>query len=145
MIFNFSNPYDKSKAVEYFRRLLTKDCIVELKECKPKRSNAQNSYLHVILGYFACEYGCSLEEAKVDFYKRECNRDIFEVEVTNRRGRDIKVLRSSATLDTREMTLTIERFRNWAASVAGIYLPSPNEEQFLNYCLQEIERNRDFV
>ena len=54
-------------------------------------------------------------------------------------------LRSSAELTTAEMSLSIDRFRNWSASVAGIYLPSANEQQMLVYAQQEIERNREFI
>lgn len=145
MIFNSANPFEVQKASEYLDRLASRQCWCELKELKPKRSNKQNSYLHVILGYFAAMYGCSLEEAKIDFYKRACNRELFEVEITNRKGRTVKILRSSKTLDSREMTLSIERFRNWSSAVAEIYLPSPNEEQFLAYCRQQIEANQEFV
>jgi hypothetical protein len=43
------------------------------------------------------------------------------------------------------MTLSIDRFRNWSASVAGIYLPAANEQQMLIYAQQEIERNNEFI
>lgn len=145
MIFNLSNPYDKSKAAEYFRTLMDKEGTIELKACMPRRSKEQNAYLHLLLGYFASQYGCTLEEAKVDFYKRTCNRELFETKVMNKKGKEVTVLRSSATLDSRDMTTSIERFRNWSASVAEIYLPSPNEEQFLAHCRQEMERNKEFV
>lgn len=142
---NFSNPYDVEKATKLFRHLVAKGCWGEVKELKPRRSNRQNSYLHVILGYFATVYGCSLEEAKVDFYKRRCNREIFEIEVVNSKGKKIRTLRSSSSLTTKEMTLSIERFRNWSSSEAEIYLPSPNEEQFLAFCEQEMEKNEEFI
>ena len=145
MIVNSRNPYEVEKAVDYLHKLLEKECVFELKEKKPIRSNQQNAYLHVILGYFASQYGCSLDEAKGDFYKRAANREIFEITVTNKKGREIKTLRSSASLDSREMTTSIERFRNWSSAVANIYLPSPNEEQFLAYCQREIEDNAEFV
>ena len=145
MLLNLGNPYDAQKAKEYLGKLIGKQCWCEVKELKPKRSNRQNAYLHVILGYFAAMYGCSLEEAKIDFYKRTCNRELFEVEVVNSVGKSVRALRSSSVLDSKEMTLSIERFRNWSSAVAEIYLPSPNEEQFLAYCRQKIEENREFV
>lgn len=145
MILNLGNPYDAQKAQAHLDKLVAKGCWCEVKELKPKRSLRQNAYLHVILGYFAAIYGCSIEEAKIDFYKRTCNRELFEVEITNSKGKTIKTLRSSASLDSKEMTLSIERFRNWSSAVAEIYLPSPNEEQFLAYCRQKIEENQEFV
>lgn len=145
MIINLGNPYEVDKAQKHLDYLKSKGCWCEVKELKPKRSNRQNAYLHLLIGYFASVYGCSFEEAKIDFYKRTCNRDLFEIEVTNKKGQTVKTLRSSATLDSREMTISIERFRNWASAEAEIYLPSPNEEQFLAYCRQQIEMNAEFV
>lgn len=145
MIYNLNNPWEVQNLKEHLKKLIAKGGLVELKRKSPQRSLNQNRYLHMILGYFGCEYGLSLDETKVDIFKRECNRDLFEREAVNKHGRAVKYLRSSADLNSAEMTLAIERFRNWSASVAGIYLPSPNEEQFLAYCEQEIERNREFI
>ena len=106
---------------------------------------SQNSYLHLLLGFFGSEYGCSLDEAKIDFYKRTCNRDLFERTKVNKKGIEVTYLRSSAELSTGEMTLSIDRFRNWASSVGGIYLPAANEHQMIIYAQQEIERNKGFL
>lgn len=62
-----------------------------------------------------------------------------------KKGKEVTYLRSSAELTTGEMTLSIDRFRNWSASVAGIYLPAANEQQALIYAQQEIERNKEFI
>ena len=43
------------------------------------------------------------------------------------------------------MTLSIDRFRFWSVSVAGIYLPSPEDGEMLTYAMQEIERNKEFI
>ena len=115
---------------------------MEVKKKLPNRTLAQNSYLHLLLGYFGSEYGCSLDEAKIDFYKRTCNRDLFERKMVNKKGNEVTYLRSSAELTTGEMTLSIDRFRNWSASVAGIYLPAANEHQMLIYAQLEIQRNQ---
>lgn len=145
MIYNLQNPFEREQFKEYAKVLFEKRAIVELKKKLPNRSLAQNSYLHLLLGYFASEHGCSLEEAKIDFFKRECNRDIFERKRVNKQGKEIKTLRSSSNLTTGEMTTAIERFRNWSSAVAGIYLPSANENQFLTFVSQEIERNKTYI
>lgn len=145
MIYNPRNPHDVEKAKKRFNQLIEGVKPFELKGKNPPRSNPQNAYLHLILGFFATEYGCSLDEVKLDFFKRKCNKEIFERRVTNKQGKEITTLRSSADLDTMEMTTAIERFRNWSVSVAGIYLPSPNEDQFLIHVSQEIERNRAYI
>lgn len=145
MIFNLSNHYEIPKFKEYVNKLFSERAVVEVKKKLPNRTLAQNSYLHLLLGYFGSEYGCSLDEAKIDFYKRTCNRDLFERKTVNKKGNEVTYLRSSAELTTGEMTLSIDRFRNWSASVAGIYLPAANEQQMLIYAQQEIERNNEFI
>ena len=145
MLFNPNNEFDRTKAKEYFDKLMSGNRPFEIKAKNPPRSLKQNSYLHLLLGYFASEYGCSLDEAKLDFFKRECNRVLFERKRTNKQGKEIATMRSSADLDSKEMTLAIDRFRSWSASVAGIYLPAPNEEQFLIHMMQEIERNKEYL
>lgn len=145
MIFNLANPYDADKYKEYANALYKKNAIVEIKEKRNTRSLKQNAYLHTIIGYFACEYGISAEEAKIDFYKRHCNKDLFVTKKVNRHGIEVETLRSSSSLDTQEMTLSIERFRNWSAAVAGIYLPSPQENDAIIFAMQEIERNKEYL
>ena len=144
-IFNLQNEYDIPKFKAYVNKLFQERAVVEVKKKLPHRTLAQNSYLHLLLGFFGSQYGCSLEEAKIDFYKRTCNRDLFERKMVNKMGREVTYLRSSSELTTGEMTLSIDRFRNWSASVAGIYLPAANEQQLLIYAQQEIERNREFI
>lgn len=145
MLYNLANPYEVDRCREYLNTLCGKQAIVEVKEKKKTRTSQQNKYLHTILSYFACEYGCTAEEAKLDFYKRTCNKEIFVKKVINKFGKEVETVRSSADLDTGEMTTSIERFRNWAVSVASIYIPSPYEHEFLIHCQQVIEQNREFV
>lgn len=145
MLFNLQNEYDIPKFKEYVNKLFKERAVVEVKKKLPNRTLAQNSYLHLLLGYFGSEYGCSLDEAKIDFYKRTCNRDLFERKMVNKKGKEVTYLRSSAELTTGEMTLSIERFRNYSLSIAGIYLPAPDEHQMLIYAQQEIERNKEFI
>ena len=128
MIFNLKNEYEIPKFKAYVNKLFQECAVVEVKKKHPNRTLAQNSYLHLLLGYFGSQYGCSLDEAKIDFYKRTCNRELFERKTINKRGREVTYLRSSAELTTGEMTLSIDRFRNWSASVAGIYLPPTNNK-----------------
>lgn len=145
MIFNLKNPHEHSKYKEYVNKLFDQKAVVEVKKKNPQRSLAQNSFLHTLLAYFGCEYGCSLEEAKIDFYKRTCNKEIFERRKINKQGVEITYLRSSSELSTSEMALSIDRFRHWSSSVAGIYLPSSEDSSFLVYAQQEIERAKEFI
>ena len=144
-IFNLKNEYDIPKFKDYVNKLFRERAVVEVRKKLPNRTLAQNSYLHLLLGYFGSEYGCSLEEVKIDFYKRTCNRDLFERKKVNKKGKEVTYLRSSAELTTGEMTLSIDRFRNFASSEAGIYLPSSSERDFLIHIQQTIENNKEFL
>lgn len=145
MLFNLNNPHEHDKFKEYVNKLFKDRAVVEVKKRLPNRTLAQNSYLHLILSFFACETGYSVEEVKYEFFKRTCNRDLFERKKVNKQGKEIAYLRSSSELSTGEMTTAIERFRNWSVAQVGVYLPSPNENQFLIHIQQEIERNKEFI
>jgi len=145
MIFDLNNEYQIPKFKEYVKKLLADKAVIEIKKKLPNRSLSQNSYLHLLLGYFGSEYGCNIDEIKIEFYKKICNRDLFERKKINKKGKEITYLRSSAELTTGEMALSIDRFRNYASSEAGIYLPSPNEREFLIHIQQEIENNKEFI
>lgn len=145
MIFNLDNPYEVQGFKEYVNKLFTQKGVVEVKKRLPNRTLKQNSYLHLLLGFFACETGYSLEEVKLDYFKKMCNRDLFERKKINKQGIEITHMRSSSELTTGEMTTAIERFRNYSQAQAGIYLPAPNENQFLIHIQQEIQRNKEFI
>lgn len=145
MIFNLTNPYELDKFKEYVNSLYKKKAIIEIKEKKKNRTLKQNSYLHVILSYFACEYGISTDEVKLDIFKRTCNKDIFIKRKVNKYGKEVEYVRSSASLDTGEMTTAIDRFRHWSVANLGLYLPSPQENDYLIHCMQVIEENKEFV
>lgn len=145
MIYDLKNEYDRTKFKEYCNALYSKSAVVELKEKKAQRTSSQNRYLHLIINFFACEYGCSADDAKYEFFKRTCNRALFECTKTNKFGKEVSYMRSSSDLDTSDMTTAIERFRNWSSAEAGIYLPAPNDNEFLLYVEKEIERHKEFL
>ena len=112
---------------------------------KPKRTTQQNKYLHTLLGFFACETGNTLEYVKQNYYKKLVNPAIFTRRINDKFLGEVEVLRSSTDLDTAEMTMSIERFRNWASAECGVYLPSPDEERLLQLMEIEIDRNKTFI
>ena len=144
-LYDTSNPLQKEQFKARSAKLAESGKVVELTEKKPKRSLQSNKYLHVILGYFACETGNTLEDVKRNYFKILCNRDLFMYEHDDKFLGRIKKLRSSADLTTEEMTTAIERFRSWSASVAGVYLASPEEDRLLQLMEIEMHRNREFV
>lgn len=145
MIYDTSNLLDKANFLIRAKKLAESGKIVELTEKKPRRSLPQNKYLHVILAYFGTQTGNTLEWVKQQYYKKLVNPDLFIREKEDKYLGKIKVLRSSADLDTSEFSLSIERFRNWAVQEAGIYIPSADEAILIQQMEIEIERNKEFL
>ena len=144
MLYDLKNPLDRERFKRRCNALFTKQGIVELSE-KTKRSNQSNKYLHLIIGYLALETGNSLEYAKEVFYKRTANKEIFLREKEDEILGRVEYVRSSATLSQEEFTLSIDRFRDWSSQTAGIYLPAPNEEQFLASIEYELSRQQQWI
>lgn len=145
MLYDTSNPLQREQFSARARKLADSGKVVELKEKRPQRSSEQNRYLHVILGYFGTETGNTLDYVKERYFKYLCNKDLFLVVKEDKFLGRVNTLRSSADLTTDEMTTAIERFRNWAASEAGIYLCSPDDDRMLRLMEVEIERNKEFI
>jgi hypothetical protein len=145
MIYDTSNPLDKANFLLRAKKLAESGKVIELTEKKPRRSLPQNKYLHVILAYFGAQTGNTLEWVKHQYYKKLVNPDLFIREKEDKYLGRIKVLRSSADLDTSEFSLSIERFRNWAAQEAGIYIPSADEAILIQQMEIEIERSKEFL
>lgn len=149
-LFNLHNEYERQQFKAFCNKVYEECikaplCLVEVKKKHRQRSSSQNAYLHVCLGYYASEFGYSIDEVKQDIFKRKLNKDIFEVERVNKRGQKVVRLRSSRDLDTEEMTRAIERFRNWSSAVAGLYIPSPNETDALFAAQQQMEQYAEFL
>lgn len=144
MKYNLANPLHRQQLRTRFEALVKRQQgIVELREVKPTRTNRQNAYLHTLISYFALQVGETAEYVKSAYYKQASNKDTFEYVFTDPVTRQTTTrLRSSAVLTTEEMTRTIERFRNWSAAVAGIYLPSPEDHAAITEMELEVERAR---
>ena len=145
MLYDLKNPLERANFMTRANALSSSQKVVELTEKKPVRTIQQNKYLHVIIGYFASQCGYTLEYVKQNYFKILCNKDIFVRETDDQYLGKVTLLRSSASLDTSEMTTAIERFRNWASAEAGIYLPEPHEEEMLTYAMQEMERYKQYL
>lgn len=144
MLYNLSNPHD----VELFHRranqLIANGSVVELTR-KTQRSSSQNRYLHLLLGCFAIEVGYTLDYVKEQYFKRAANPALF---VTKRRDAylgEVEVLRSSADLTTEEMATAINRFKDWAAQVAGVELPEATDKGWLNAIEIEISKMQRYL
>jgi len=138
MKYQTSDPKQEAEAWAYLTKLTAQDAIVEITKVSPKRSLNQNSYLHLLLGIYGSECGYTIEEAKI-LFKRQVNPDIYVYEKNG-----IKFLRSSADLDTKETTLTIERFKDWAAK-QDIQLPDAEDKQQIMYYQNHIEQYAQYL
>ncbi len=145
MVYDTSNPLDKANFLLRAKKLADKGAIIELTEKKPRRTLSQNSYLHVTIAYFASQYGCTTEWAKQRYFKQLVNPELFVREKDDEFLGRVKYLRSSADLDVSEMSLAIDRWRNWCSMEASIYIPSADESILIQQMEAEVNRNKAFL
>ena len=144
MFYDSKNTVDVQRARARFEILIKSGKTFELTEKKLHRSGQQNRYLHLILTWFGIETGNTLEYVKDNYFKRLCNPELFiETKQDGYLGA-VQVLKSSSSLDSAQMTAAIERFRNWSAG-EGVYLPGPNEDEFLKHIAIEAERYKNYI
>ena len=144
MLYDLSNILDRERFTRRCTALIGKQGIVELVE-KTQRSNSQNRYLHLLLGYLAMETGNELEYVKEVFYKKTANPTLFIRTKNDEIVGTTEWMRSSSELSKEEMTLSIDRLRDWSSKVAGIYLPSANEQGFLQMIELEMNKQQRFL
>jgi hypothetical protein len=135
MKFKLSESLEKNKARQRFDFLLEKGANIELKEIRKPRSLNHNAYLHVCISLFAIEEGYSLKEAK-KVLKKECHGMIYE-----KKGH--LFLKSTAKMDSKELTIFVEWIRNFCAKELGLYIPDPDEYLANKFAIDaEIEMNK---
>ena len=144
MLYDLRNPLDRERFKRRCNALYQKQGIVDLSE-KTKRSIRQNKFLHLLLGYLAMETGNTLDYVKEVFYKRTANKELFLREKEDEILGKVEYLRSSADLSKEEMTLSIDRFRDWSSQTAGVYLPAANEQEFLASIEYELSKYKQWV
>jgi len=141
MLYNLKDQLSRKRFSTRVKALWDAGAVVELTD-KRRRTNPQNSYLHVALGILAMETGNSLESIKQEVFKRKVNPDLFIVEKDDPILGHIQTLRSSRDLDKEEMSKAIDRYLKYCAEL-GFYIPSPEEEDLLReaeYEIAKIER-----
>lgn len=144
MLYDLRNPLDRERFKRRCNALYQKQGIVDLSE-KTQRSIQQNKFLHLLLGYLAMETGNTLDYVKEVFYKRAANKELFLREKEDEILGKVEYLRSSADLSKEEMTLSIDRFRDWSSQTAGVYLPAANEQEFLASIEYELSKYKQWV
>lgn len=138
--FKGNSKIDHQKAKDYLNQLIYSGCDFEIKKKLNKRTYSQNNYIHLLFSYFALNTGYTPEEVKQDIFKKIVNPEMFyEGEKEKMPGIKIEQWRSTAELNTKEMSFCTERFLDWSAQEAGIRLPEPSDLAFLREI--EIEIN----
>lgn len=146
MKYNLAKEIDKQKLNTVIERDKRLGKSVEYKTLSKKRSLSINAYLHVLINYYAVEYGETADYIKTEIYKKTVNPGIYvSIYQNNKQGYTRQKIRSSADLSDKEMALSIDRFRNYAAKEAGMFLPPPDNKEFLDYCMNEIEKHKQYL
>ncbi len=138
MKYNLAEKAEADAAFQYLTDLVGKDAVAEVIKVSPKRSLNQNNYLHLLLGAFGIHFGYTIDEAKL-LYK-ELNKDIYAYK--HPKGRTF--YRSSADLDTAEMTKSIDRFRE-ASDKQGCPLPTATDQGWLRAIENDIEKHYQYT
>lgn len=145
MIYDLNTAIDRARFERRIAMLLERRKVVECSEVKPKRTNAQNRYLHLILGEFAMQTGNTVEYVKREYFKRLCNPEIFVSHKSDKYAGSVEILQSSADLTSAALSAAIDKFRNWSSAEAGIYLPEANEQEYLAYIEREMQYQREHL
>lgn len=146
MLYNAEKRIDVERSIAKINDLIIKKKRFEIIEKKPIRSLSQNNYLHLILSFFALEYGETLEYIKLEYFKKLVNKEIFEFQFENHKTGEVRTeFRSTAELNTTELTLAIDKFRDFSSKHAKIYLPEPRDLAFLQEIQDEINKNKNLL
>ena len=147
MKFDLKNKDESFKAHEYFMKLTESENKIELKKVYPAKGNQQLKYFHVIVKLYAIEAGERSEYTKQIIVKTHICPEIFKTTYKNAKSGKIRNdWRSTADLDSLELTKVIDKVRTRASIDLGAYLPT--SEEFLSGSFayyQEIERNNEFL
>ncbi|AVR47231.1 hypothetical protein C7S20_19330 [Christiangramia fulva] len=144
MIFNTKIPIQREQAIERFEYLVKNEKRIAIIDKKPKRTMKQNRYLHLLLGMFGLHFGYTLEEVKQDIFKKVVNPDTFYEGDKEYYGTKVDKWRSTADLDKGELTICIERFRNFSNDL-GFYLASPEEHAQLQHYENELSKHESKI
>ncbi len=146
MIYNPVNEIDVQRSVDKLKYFIKKKKVFELKQKQVSKTYPQIKYVHLIMGWFALEYGETLEYIKLEYFKKIVNPEIFEFEFINRKTGEVrKEYRSLADVTKDELTLAINRFRDFSSKEAGIYLPEPKDLAILQQIEIEINNNKQYL
>jgi hypothetical protein len=133
MLLDLSNSLDVAKANAYLNKLISGKSKCEITKVMEGRTIRQNNYLYACLSLFCGETGYNLEEAKELF-----SHQLPEMMRYTKKGMSFR--RSTADLDTKEMTILIDTIRAMSLDQLGLYIPTSEEYQINKWQIhKEIE------
>ena len=145
MKYNLKNKIDIQSFKFKSNVLIGNESFVELKRIAEKRTNPQNRYFHLLVSWFAIEYGETKQYVKQIIIKQKIYPELFKTTYTNKKTGVKRVeWKSTADINEREMSITINKFRKYASD-GGIYLPEANENEFLKHIEIEIEKYKTYI
>lgn len=143
MTYDLTNELDRARFDARCALLERRGAVAELTE-KTFRSGAQNRYLHLLIGLVSMEVGESTDYVKVTYFKRLVNPAIFVVKARDPYAGEVETLRSSADISKEEMSLAIDRFKNWGRE-QGWVMPDPGDDEMLRQLEIEMSRHRAWI
>lgn len=146
MLYDLWNEYEANRARKRLEWLIGRRAIAEIAD-KSRFSASQNNYMHVCIGIVALETGVTLEHAKQKWFKRIVNREMFYAGTFSDpvTGEECGKWRSSSSLTKEEMSLAIERWRNWSSDELGIYIPTQEEHAAIKQAAVEVKKNEKWL
>ena len=145
MIYDLSSKIDLAEAIERLDFLIKNERIVELKEVRAIRSNQQNRYIHLVFKIIAAKTGYDAETVKQEIIKRMVCKEMFLMKVTGKSGKTIESYRSTASLDSKEMSDVIERIIDYFTVNDICDIPAPNESQKLLYLERRLSQLGNYL
>jgi len=146
MLYNPEKPLDVKRAAERLKYFVEHNKVFELSAKKVPKTYPQIKYAHLIMSWFALEYGEQLKYIKLEYFKKLVNPQIFEYNFINRKTGEIRIeYRSTANLTKDELRIAIDRFRDYASKEAGIYLPEPKDLALLREIEIQIKNNEQLL
>lgn len=138
MIYNLAIEFDRERFKKRVNALFVKKGMVELQDVS-RRTYKQNSYLHLIISYFASQIGEKADVVKQVIYKQIVNKELFV------RYRDnIPYLRSVRDLTSDEINTSIARFKTYC-SENGVYIADEGEDEYIRCMMYEVEKVKQYL
>ena len=118
MKYDLSIKYQLQNFNEYANKLVNISATVELTRKFKKRTISQNAYLHVLFSIWGLHHGYLLNEAK---------QEVKEAVGYSYIKKGKRYYKETHKMDSVELTIFIDKFRDWSNITNGYYLLTADE------------------